>query len=395
MLQLKDNKILQVLSISFITIIIYVYYFQTQNPLTYSFSSLFDGVQYLKSYRFFNGETSGYSVSFPYHSRIMMPFLASWMPYDAMNSFNYLNFLFILAGVLIMYFCWEQLGFPFYLSLAGILWLSVHWAGMIRYNLFDPVTVDVPLYLFQAVFLLAVIKNKPWVMLITAAISVLDKESIIPLVAVMFMYYAYEWIRKRNSPKNLVFFTAALLLTIAVKSILNHYFPYPEQGRGSVITLLFHVRETLLHPFRIIHWLAGLSVAFGPWLALYILVKMKYKNFLQEEVIPLILSFTILIISFLGGGDFTRLIFLGFPFIMTLFFYTLKDLNPRLIYLALLVGLPVTRFWESIPDPAIKGWWAFYNWHPEFAMPVITWMWVAYFFMAAAALYFAMRKIKG
>jgi hypothetical protein len=394
MLRLKDNKIFQILLITLITFVIYIYYFQTQSPLTYSFSNLFDGVQYFKSYRFFKGESAGYTVSFPYHSRIMVPFLASLMPYDAINSFNFWNFIFILAGILMMYICWDRLGFPFHLILAGILWLLLHWPGIIRYNLFDPVTVDVPLYLFQALFLLAVIKSKPWVMLIVAVLSVLNKESVIPLVMIISIYYFYLWIRQKNSPENLIFSAIALFAVVFIKILLNHFFPFPEHGRGSLITLLFHVKETLLNPFRIIHWLSGFSVAFGPWLALYILTKIKNKSFGQEELIPALLSMAILVISFLGGGDFTRLIFLGFPFVMTLVFYAVRDINPKLISISLLMGLPLTRFWESIPDPALKGWPAFYNWHPEFAVPAITWLWIIYFLMTVLVLFLVQRRLQ-
>ncbi len=393
MFSLTNNKLLQILSVAGVTVILYIIFYHTQAPLTYSFSKLFDGNQYMKALRFFKGQSGDYDVSFPYHSRIMIPFLASLLPYDQINAFNYLNFLFILAGVLYMYIVWDTIGFPFWLSFAGILWLTVHWIGIIRYNLYDPVTVDVPLYFFQALFLVAVLKNKYWFMIMVAVISVLNKESIIAFLVVLTAYYFIQWIRKTEPASKFLYFLVALLLTLTLKLLINHYFPPLERGRGSVITLLFFARETLRNPFRIIHWLAALSVAFGPWLALFIILKYKTKIFMAKEILPALLSLASLAISFRGGGDFTRLIFLGFPFIMTWFFYSMKNTKPALIYFTLFIGFPLTLFWKTIPNPALKGWLAFYNWHPEFAPPGITWLWVGYFFVAGVLLYFLKKKL--
>ncbi len=393
MLSLKNNKLLQLFSVTAVTVILYVIFYHTQESLTYSFSALFDGNQYLKAYQFFKGQTGQYNVSFPYHSRIMMPFLASLLPYDPINAFNYLNFIFILAGVLSMYILWDMLRFPFYLNLTAIVWLTLHWSGIIRYNLFDPVTVDVPLYLFQSLFLVAVLKNKPWLMILAAVISVINKESIIAFLVILVLYYSIQWIRKEEPARKFWFFVSALTAAVILKAIINNYFPPVEHGRSSLITLLFYARETLRDPFRIVHWLAGLSVAFGPWLALYILLKFRSGKFTKSELLPGILSLTALAISFLGGGDFTRLIFLGFPFIMTWFFYSMKEVKPAILFFTFLTGLPLTMFWRSIPNPAVRGWLAFYNWHPEFAPPGITWLWVGYFFAAGMVLFFIVRKL--
>ena len=230
-------------------------------------------------------------------------------------------------------------------------------------------------------------------MLASAAVSILNKESIIPILGILVFYYIIQWMRKEESYKIMLFFIAALCTVVIIKVILNHDFPPLQPGRGSVRTMLFHSKETLQHPFRIIHWIAGLVVAFGPFLVLFLITKIKKITFdSKEEVVMTLASLASLAISFLGGNDFTRLIFLGFPFIMTWFLYNLRELPPRLIFISLLLGLPFTRFFEVIPDPGKLGWHPFIKWHTEFTSPLICWGWIGYFLVMGIVIFLIKRK---
>jgi hypothetical protein len=393
MLQTRTRNLFYLLLVFLASAVLYAIFFYTQKPISYTFSYLFDGNQYLKSYLYFSGAVESYRVSFPFHSRVMMPLLVSFLHYDVISGFNIVNSVFILGGILAIFQCWRNLGFPVYLVIAGLAWLTLHWVGIIRYNLYDPVSVDTPLYLFGIIFLVAVIRNKPWLMLLSSVIPVFNKESIIPILAVLLLFYMIQWMRREEHFKIMLFYAVALFSVILIKMLLDHYFPPLQSGRGSIRTLLFHSRETLQHPFRIIHWLTGCIVAFGPWLALFLMTKTQKKIAVDKpEFLLLLMAIAWLVISFLGGNDFTRLIFLGFPFIMTWFLYSLKDLPPRIIFFSLFLGLPFTRFFEMIPDPGRLGWQPFNAWHPEFASPAICLGWTSYFVIMGVVIFVIKRR---
>ncbi len=375
--KLKSHYLLFVLLI--ISSGLFYLYLNIQPQLTHSFSDLFDANKYEKIYRYFEENQSSLDVAFPFFSRILVPWLASLLPGEsATKSFIIINFIFTLLSVASIYFLWIKTGISRGYIMTGFFWLLVHWAGIVRLNIFDPITVDVPIYFFQALLLLVLFKRKYGWLLLLAPVATLQKESFIGLLAVILIVHLY-WIysRKESFLPSLVILIA-LLLGILTKEAVNHYlYPDPE-GRSSLITILFHARETLLNPFRFIRWLAGVFTAYGPLLILAVWYSIKNKKYLSDNLELLALSVTYLGFSFLGGDDFTRIAFLGFPFIMTWIFKNLQNVHGFLFKAAFIMGLPLMRLLSKIPDPAISGWIKFRNWYPELANPIIVILWLSY-----------------
>jgi len=391
---LAFRKILFSAAILLVTTAAFVFYFYHQPVASYAQVPLMDANQYLKSYHYFKGDTAFYQVIFPINARILVPWLATLIPAtDADCAFQILNLVFSLLSVGILLRLWQQMKFGYELIFIGFFWLLFHWTGLIRLNAFDPVTVDVPLYLFQTLFLWIVLRRQ-WVHLWwLAPLATIQKESFPALLIVLLLY---GWLYNRyTKTRTFPVWPLAMCLVLAAisKAVVNYYFP-PVKPGNSLITILFFIKESLIDPFRLVRWIAGVFVAFGGWLLLVLwqwtstgaFAKLKntlltkprqwpvFKNTTTDLL--LLFSVTYLGLSLLAGGDFTRIVFLGFPFVMTYILLVIRQCSQKLRIAAGLLSLPLMRLTEIIPDPA-ADWTAFINWYPEFATwPVVCQLWV-------------------
>ncbi len=229
--------------------------------------------------------------------------------------------------------------------------------------------------------LIILIKKRLLWLLLLAPIATLQKESFIGLLVVSTLAGFYLFMKDQYKVKELIILLLALSISIVTKELVNHYFPPLEEGKNSLKIILFHARETILNPFRLIRWLIGVFTAFGPILILAVWYKIRKKNLLSGNVYVIVLSLTYLGLSLLGGGDFTRLAFLGFPFLMTWILTSLDNIRGFFFRIAFIMGLPLMKLFRNIPDPALSGWERFYNFYPEFANPIIVLLWVGYGFL--------------
>ena len=375
--KIKHHKLLILLIL--ISIGLFFLYLEIQPDLTYTFSPLFDGNKYLKAYYFFDHQVTHYAVPFPINSRVLVPFMASLLPFTGpVSNFLAINLIFTILSVTVIYLLWKNLKIPPGHIMTGFFWLLIHWVGIIRYNIFDPVTVDVPLYLFQSLLLLVLFSRKYKWLLILGPVATIQKESFPALLVVLLILYLAEAYLQKSSYKPSLIIGMALVLSLILKALVNYYFPPVDPGRNSIIVILFHMKETLIHPFRLIRWLIAIFTAYGPMLMLALWTTIKTKSVFKGDRELLYLSFAYLFLSLFAGGDLTRIAFLGFPFIMTWVLVKLKKVQGFIFKAAFLAGIPLLKFFGTIPDPVVSGWDKFNNWFPEFANPVIVLLWLVY-----------------
>lgn len=350
-----------------ITVGAFFYYQENQSPLSYAFADQFDGNDYEIIYNNFVEKKGEYQVSFPFNSRILVPYLASKMGTgDIIEDFHIVNLMFSLAAVFVLFMLWRDLGFELKWFFFGFFWLLFHWTGMIRLNAFDPITVDLPLYLFQGLFLWIIIKRKFAWLLLLGPLATLQKESFIAILAVLMAYGWYHNRKEDDGYFNLKVILIALILSLGVKQLANFYYPAVETGRGAIITILYHMRELVYHPFKILRWTAAFFVAFGPFLiaTLFDLSKRNYYD--NRRNLLVIFSVLYALFGIFAGGDMTRIIYLGFPFIMTLIIFELKEISNKAFWILTFLSLPLMFLLNTIPNPAFE-WEAWKAWYPEFA----------------------------
>ena len=303
-----------------VCVVLFIAYSALQPVVNYAEAPLFDGNAYLAIYDFLKGNATEYEVAFPFHSRVLVPWLATSVPVaNPLVAFQYVNLFFMVLAVLLLYRLWYRLALAPYLVVLGMCWLLLHWTGLVRLNVFDPITVDVPLYAFQALFLLIVYHRKWLHLLWLGPLATVHKESFPALLVLLLCFAAgYWWLKKDRHTYNIGMITLALVLSVVAKYVANAYFVPATPGHSSVVTVAWHLREVWYDPFRLVRWLAAIFVAYGAmlWLPLA-LVKQKP----DIEPFTVLLALFSLLYFFFGiaaGGDMLRIVFLGFPFVFTL-----------------------------------------------------------------------------
>ncbi|WP_420387826.1 hypothetical protein [Roseivirga sp.] len=348
-----------------ITLASFFYYQQNQDHLTYDLAPSFDGNDYRNGYDYFVGYRNDYQVPPPFHQRILVPWLASVVSGEIIQAFHWLNLVFSIAAVIILFLLWRRLGFELKWFWAGFIWLIFHWTGMIRLNAFDPITVDLPTFAFQALFLWLVLERRFIHLLWLAPLATLQKESFMALPIILLVYGAWHNKKTQEGYYKLPLIGLAVLLAIMAQIAASHYFPPAESGKNAIITIAYHAREALTHPFELVRWLAAMSMAFGP--ALWLAIHHYGKTNRYDNTRNLLVIYTALYLSFglLAGGDMTRIIFLGFPFVASWIMLELQETGTKRLLLIGLLSLPLTFIWKHIPDPAWQ-WEVWESWYPEF-----------------------------
>lgn len=349
-----------------LTVVVFFFYRQLQPPLSYDFAPQFDGNDYRMIYDYFEGYRTAFKVPFPFHQRLLVPFLAHWVGDDIIPSFQIINFVFSLFNVAMLFLLWRSLGFELKWFWAGMIWLLFHWTGMIRLNAFDPITVDVPTYGFQALFLWLVIRRKFIHLLWLAPLAVLQKESFLALPIILLIYAIWHNRKTQEGFYPIPILVGVILASVLCQSLIQVYFPPSSEGKSAFITLAYHAKEAITQPFEIVRWLAAMSMAFGP--ALWLTFFHSAKKYRYDNTRNLLILFSGLYLAFglLAGGDMTRIIYLGFPFISTWIFYELRDVGMQKFIWICILSLPLSFLWTTIPNPAWQ-WEAWQNWYPEFA----------------------------
>ena len=367
---------------------------QTQPPLTYEMAPLFDGNYYKNIYYFFIGDLKSYEVPFPFHSRVLVPWLASLVNSgNIILDFTIVHFVFLLLSVWMLFKLWKDLQIPVKWMLVGFFWLLLHWTGIVRLNIFDPINVDVPLYFLQALFLWLVLRRKFFWLLILAPIATIQKESFIGIMVILFLYGWSHNRKKKDGFFNLKLIFIALLLAVITKEALNYLFPPGEASYGSLFHIGLHAIGILMEPLKVVRWLLALFVAFGPFLIPAAIETWQHRFYENRKNLLLLFSLLYIAFGLLAGGDMTRIIFLGFPFIMTWIMHALREIKTTGLIILVLFSIPLMFLLKSIPDPAFE-WELWCTWYPENAPVKILVFYAGYAALCMTIMHFLKNQLK-
>ncbi len=176
-----------------------------------------DANQYLLLTDFYRGADNRSKLLTPYTFRPLVPFLASRLPFDSMNSINILNFSALLLTVLYLFGILKQMGFDYKLRLLGgmlfIFSFPVMYYGCI--GLIDPFLI----FLLTLGMYLIFKENWP-LLLLLFLIGSFAKETTILLLPVAFAYiYSSKKINKGTIVWLFLFLIAYLLSIIVCREI--------------------------------------------------------------------------------------------------------------------------------------------------------------------------------
>ncbi len=349
----------------------YAFYFQFNETIDFENCKLCDAKQYNKLYDDFKTDKAS-QIAYPFYSRPLVPFLASIIPVKNVTiAFHVINFVFILLSVFTLKKLWDHLSIKSWIQWIGFGWLFTHWTGIIRYNLFDHLTVDVPLYFFQGLALLLFYQKKyKWFYLITP-LALLQKESFLAVsVTLLFIHIWFERKKWYEEGKHLLY---SLLLGIAFQKGILALLPDQLDQRNAMMAILYHGKLALNDPSRFIRWFAAFGSSFGviPFIILFKIRSMNIKD--SKELTLLIFSIMYCCFGLLAGEDMTRILFLGFPFIMTISLLFFQDQLKWLLILALVLSVPSLHLY---PFPVDN------KWGVDYASLDFVYKWASYYLIA-------------
>lgn len=349
---MRQRKNVTYILIGILGLLIALLYHHIQPPNNYSNSLLSDSYHYEKIYEYFRGNSKDYNVKFPINTRVLIPFLAAQLWGNEINlNFFIVNTFFAILALISMYKIMDFYHVERRVIMLSILWFSLHWAGPFRQNAYNPVNVDIHIYLFESVFLLLLIKRKYWLLLLITPIAIASKEIFLAIIIVFFVVSLIWRFYFCDKSISVPWTFGIMIFGIVTKYLLNYYYPPVSSGNNSIIVMAFHLREMILNPDHILRWLLSLFAAFGAFLFLAFNKNMNLLSIERNDLLIHILSLAVLSLSFLGGMDFTRLIILGFPYVLI---SILKIGKPQFqhVLVAFTISILLTRFWQVLPEPA-------------------------------------------
>lgn len=359
------------IALSLVALSVYMSYAYFQPTYSYSLlDSRYDALKYAQAYEYFKGFARDYHLSFPFNARILMPFLAAQLPFEDMKTaFSWLNGLFVMMTVGVLTFVWQKLQIRFSVILIGLFWALFHWKGLVRMYLPDPVSADVGGYFWLALLLLLLLRKevkskwsnffKASALIITVALGTLQKESFIAVIGLtalwawLNVWLVREPITGRVSKNELFILLLAFLIALAVNYLVSYFFPSltSDWRHNSLISLFRGVKRYIIQPglfLRLpISWLFAYGVL---WLAI---LPLRFSNSLLSNSHSSLLPphFCLwLFLSVFGGGDTTRILFNGMPFVLTFLLLKLNQQPKWVAWYVLLTSLPLMRLTELEPD---------------------------------------------
>ena len=204
----------------------------------------------------------------------------------------------------------------------------------------------------------------------------------------MLVLVVYTWLYnllvEQHFPLKIILI--ALGLVIITKILVGIYFPPIEEGMNSFRSVAFYIRGVLQNPLEIFRWVIAMFIAFGGVLLLSLInIRKNFKSNPEQNLI-LLFSIVSLLFGLIAGGDRTRIMFIGFPFIMTSIFYLIQNRGLGVIIAAIVVSIPLMRLASFIPEfNSVE----YKSWFPEFADLSIVCAWALYMIFV----YFCIKKV--
>ena len=359
------------LSLGFIMV-----FYHLQAPVDFRAEPLNDANRYLKIYESFRiGEFPG-GLSFPFNNRLLTPLLASTLRRGSPElDFFTVNSIYTVVYVLVLFEMFRRLGAQPIQYAICFLW-ALHWLGPFRGNAADPLNTDAGILMFQALALLFIHRQQHFLLMLVTPFAVLHKEVFVAWMIIYAAVVVMDRIMGAEPIRGFGLAIIAVLLALLTKWLAMYFFPPVELGRGSLITLLFNVRESLIHPVRLWRWLAALFAAFGVlFLPLWFLqVRIWSLNRFQVYLFLCITANTVF--GILAGDDHTRILYLGSPFLFAMFAAD-RTISLPVWATAILISLPALGLWSRIPVrlPVVAAEWQF---EPDYAGPYTLTAWLLY-----------------
>lgn len=342
-----------------------------------------DCVQYLALFDHFRSGGPIDGLVHPFNTRPLVPFLASLVPLaDPYQCFFVVNLVFTNAFFLLL---WHVLVSRLRLRLSHVLvaflWFGLHWAGVVRVYVYCPVLVDTPVFFLQALLLAVIVTCRSWWLVPLSAVATATKDMFWIYNGAMLLYVVGAKIADARRPdprpvdRSLL---PAVLVATAVSAVVQWIvlalFPASAPYESYPAAIVHWIAERLDNPDGFLRWMASMGAVYGCFPALA-LSRLSGHRWSHRTGLVAVLALSSVAAS-LGTTNMTRIIALGFPFVMTMALELLRQERPLALAVAFAAGLPLMRLASLLPIPEVPSSdatiAALSTWCPEWAtLPVV------------------------
>ena len=353
-----------------VVLISYVTYLLLQPSVDYYSAIPYDGKQYLKGAAYFAGGVEEYLVGYPFHSRIGVPYVTSLF-----STIDVVTMFIVINSISLVFFFWLLIVFlktygnsSFQNISFVVLWMSFHFMGPVRYYFHDPVSIDLPAMVLEALVVLSFFKRWHIILVIAAVLSLFVKESIIPLLVMLSIASVFF-----HRGQSLVMLLSTLVLVVITKWQIGEFYSmeFFYWKYKSIYTLYYNIKRVILDPVEILQWLASLL-----FIGSLFLVKIKpLKGLDQNQKTILLLGLYGVGIALVGGNDYTRLQFFSGIFIFSSLVIFMRNIPQKQFFLLLVCSLPFLRLFTIFPKKYS------YKTFPEYFDAFTCVLWIGYFLL--------------
>ncbi len=285
----------------------------------------FDIEQYIDYTEFFRGEIDDNSqLEGPFVYRPMTPFLASFLPFDALTSINLVNLFVLLLALIPLIKMLQLLQFKSnYVFIGGILFVysfPLFYYGTSGY--IDSVLIG---FIMTAVYLM--LSNKIILFFVVFALGVGVKETIVILIPVFAIYLFFQ---SNFSLKKNISLLLSLILVYSICTILLRNFT-PESETYIWLPSLKVLTDNLVRPKTYLSILLAFGIP-GIGALLYIYVALGKHSLISRQpalVSGLIMSMIISFFSLFAAYADGRHIWTSYPFTIPLAVVYIKHFMER------------------------------------------------------------------
>jgi len=153
--------------------------------LGYDVEMSLDSYNYIQYVNYYNGEDVADEVSKPYSYRILVPMLASILPFDSFTSLNIINLSSEILTVLFLMYIFGAMGFSNKVQLVGGLLFAVSFP-VFYYGVVG--LLDAPAIMIITAGIYFVIKDKSSWLMFMLVLGAMTNEKTILIVPIIFAY---------------------------------------------------------------------------------------------------------------------------------------------------------------------------------------------------------------
>jgi len=246
--------------------------------------------------------------------RILTPLLVAILPVETLIGFIIINLTGFYATSLLFYYFLRKIGFSFPISLSGVILFIISPTNI--FLLQNICFVDFLTFFFFLLALYALLDSNKKLFLISVTIGTANKETVL-ITLVLFFYLELKEKDLRSSIlSTLLISIPPISVFLGIRFILG-FGPFSFLFSLIVFILKWNLfmfsRSLFYHPYNYYQTFGVL------WLISFLYLKKIEKPFLKKSLILI----PFIIVS--GSFCFSRLIFLGFPIIIPISLYLLKN----------------------------------------------------------------------